>query len=149
MSLYLDKDSIFHSNLGFSFNASEQQVNLFRANNPVSKSPYFDSFHRLDMYFELLSWNMKESKVLLSRAKGAALGQAEFESVSFFNADYFMKLAGIDDYHPLVSSKISRILYSTTSLLKNLQDGRTNLLTLLQVVYRYGYKGLFSMTVNS
>ena len=115
MSLYLDKDSIFHSNLGFSFNASEQQVNLFRANNPVSKSPYFDSFHRLDMYFELLSWNMKESKVLLSRAKGAALGQAEFEYVSFFNADYFMRLAGIDDYHPLVRFKnFAEYYYSTT-----------------------------------
>ncbi len=101
ISLYLDKDSIFHSNLGFSYFADSRQVNLFRTNNPISKSPYFNSFHSLDMYFEYLSWNMSESKILLSRARGAALGQAQFESTSFFNSGYFMKLMGIDDYHPL------------------------------------------------
>jgi hypothetical protein len=101
MTLYLDKDSIYHSNLGFSYNADQRLVNLYRANNPVSKSPYFDSFHDLDMYFELLSWDMKESKIVLTRARGAALGLAEFESTSFFDANYYVKLAGIDQYHPL------------------------------------------------
>ncbi len=105
MSLYLDDDSIYHSNLGFSYNAEMRQVNLFRGNNPVSRSPYFDSFHNLDMYFEYLSWNMEDSKIILSRARGAALGQAQFESRSFFDAAYFMRLAGIDDYHPLVLLK--------------------------------------------
>lgn len=101
ISLYLDKDSIFHSNLGFSYFADSRQVNLFRTSNPISKSPYFNSFHSLDMFFEYLSWNMNESKILLSRARGAALGQAQFESSSFFNSAYFMKLMGLDDYHPL------------------------------------------------
>ncbi|MCX6333625.1 MAG: hypothetical protein NT092_04885 [Bacteroidia bacterium] len=50
MTLYLDKDSIFHSNLGFSYMADKRLVNLYRANNPISKSPYFDSFHDLDLY---------------------------------------------------------------------------------------------------
>ena len=81
--LYLDKDSIFHSSLSFSYNADSRQVNLFRSNNPVSKSPYYDSFHGLDMYFEYLSWNMNDSKIILSRARGASIGQAKFESLHF------------------------------------------------------------------
>ncbi|MBK9389946.1 MAG: hypothetical protein IPN68_07050 [Bacteroidetes bacterium] len=101
MTLYLDKDSIYHSNLGFSYFAGNRQVNLFRTNNPISKSPYFDSFHNLDMYFEYLTWNMDESKIVLSRARGAALGEALFESVSFFNTDDFFRLMGLDQYHPL------------------------------------------------
>jgi hypothetical protein len=101
ISLYLDKDSIYHSNLGFSYFAETRQVNLFRTNNPVSKSPYFNSFHNIDMYFEYMSWNMNESKILLTRARGASLGRAQFESSSFFNSDYFMRLMGLDDYHPL------------------------------------------------
>ncbi len=101
ISLYLDKDSIYHSNLGFSYFAETRQVNLFRTNNPVSKSPYFNSFHNIDMYFEYMSWNMNESKILLSRARGASLGRAQFESSSFFNSDYFLRLMGLDDYHPL------------------------------------------------
>ncbi|HOW39604.1 MAG TPA: hypothetical protein PL123_03600 [Bacteroidales bacterium] len=101
MTMYLEKDSIYHSNLGFSYFASSRQVNLFRTNNPISKSPYFNSFHRMDMYFEYLTWNMEESKILLSRSRGASLGEALFESVSFFDNDDFFRLMGLDQYHPL------------------------------------------------
>lgn len=101
LSLYLDKDSIYHTNLGFSYFAATRQVNLFRTNNPISRSPYFNSFHNIDMYFEYMSWNMNESKIILSRARGASLGQAQFESSSFFNSDYFLRLMGLDDVHPL------------------------------------------------
>jgi len=115
ISLYLGTDSIFHSNLAFSYNAELRQVNLFRGNNPVSKSPYFNSFHNIDMYFEYLSWDMKSTDIVLSRARGAALGQAQFESRSFFNANYFMRLAGMDDYHPLfLLKRFSEYYYSQT-----------------------------------
>ena len=115
MTLFLDKDSIFHSNLGFSYLADTRQVNLFRTNNPISRSPYFNSFHNLDMYFEYLSWNMNESRITMSRARGASLGNAEFESTSFFNSDYFMRLMGLDEYHPLNRLiKFSEWYYSET-----------------------------------
>jgi hypothetical protein len=100
-TLYLNKDSIFNSTIGFAYNAAARRVSLIRANSPASKSPYFDSFHSLDMYFETLAWNMKESKIYLTRAQGASLGQAKFESASFFNAMAFERLAGMDDEHPL------------------------------------------------
>jgi hypothetical protein len=100
-TLYLGTDSIFNSSIGFSYNTPTRQVNLFRTNSPASKSPYYDSFHGLDLYFETLSWNMKESRIVLSRARGASLGQAKFESISFFSSRTFERLAGVDDVHPL------------------------------------------------
>jgi hypothetical protein len=113
--LLLDKDSIYHSSLGFSYNADLRQVSLFRTNNPISRSPYFDSFHGLDMYFDYMSWNMNESKIILSRARGSSLGQARFESISFFNSSYFEKLMGIDDYHPLYRLRqFADYFYSST-----------------------------------
>jgi hypothetical protein len=115
MTLYLDKDSIFHTNLGFSYNAQQKQVSLYSGNNSISKSPYFDSFHNLDMYFDQLTWDMNESKIKLTRPRGAALGQAQFESTSFFDANYFLRLAGIDEYHPLVRLKrFAEYYYSNT-----------------------------------
>jgi len=115
MSLFLDRDSIYHSNLGFSYNAPTRQVSLFRSTNPVSKSPFYSSFHNMDMYFEYLSWDMDESKIALTRPRGAALGQAQFESVSFFDANYFMQIMGIDEYHPLVRlKKFAEWYYSNT-----------------------------------
>jgi hypothetical protein len=115
MSLYLQDDSIYHSNLGFSYIAETRQVNLFRTSNPVSKSPYFNSFHELDMYFEYLSWNMNDPKIVLSRARGSSLGQARFESISYFKSEDFFRLMGLDNYHPLNRLvKFSEWYYSET-----------------------------------
>ena len=115
MTLYLDKDSIYHTNLGFSYFVNNRQVNLFRTNNPISKSPYFNSFHNMDMYFEYLTWNMDESLITLSRARGASLGEAVFESISYFKSDDFYKLMGFDDYHPLNRLlKFAEFYYSET-----------------------------------
>jgi len=108
-------DSVYHSNLGFSFNSTSRRVNLFRTNNPVSRSPYYNTFHNLDMYFENLAWDLDGSRVILSRPMGAAMGQALFESSTFFNSDDFLKLMGLDDYHPLTRlKKFSEYYYSET-----------------------------------
>ena len=114
-TLYLGKDSIYHSNLGFSFNAKSRQVSLFRTNNPVSPSPYYNTYHNVDMYFENLTWDMGKSKVIISRPKGAAMGQALFESSAFFNANDFLKLMGLDNDHPLTRlKKFSEWYYTET-----------------------------------
>ena len=54
----------------------------------------------MDMYFEYLTWKLKESKITLSRARGSSIGQAYFESASYFNENEFHRLMGIDDFHP-------------------------------------------------
>lgn len=114
-TIYLGKDSIYHSNLGFSFSAKSRQVNLFRTNNPVSPSPYYNTYHNVDMYFENLAWDMGSAKVIISRPKGAAMGQALFESSTFFNANDFLKLMGLDNDHPLTRlKKFSEWYYSET-----------------------------------
>jgi len=114
-TIYLGADSVYHSNLGFSYNANTKQVNLFRTNNPVSKSPYFNTYHEIDMYFENLTWEMNSSRVIISRPRGAAMGQALFESASFFNSDDFLNLMALDSYHPLSRLiKFSEYFYSET-----------------------------------
>lgn len=105
MTLYIGTDSIYHSNLGFQYMVKTREVNFFRTSSPVSKSPYFNSFHNIDMYFEYLSWNMDETRIKMSRAKGAAIGQASFESFSFFRGNLFEKMLYYDDTHPLYSLK--------------------------------------------
>ncbi len=100
-TLYLDRDSIYHSNLGFSYSPSTREMNLFRTQSPISKSPYFDSFHNLDMYFETLTWDMNSSLMVMSRPKSASVGQARFESVSFYNERNFFRIMRLEEVHPL------------------------------------------------
>lgn len=100
-TLYLGRDSIYHSNLGSSYNTETREVSMFRTSSPVSRSPYFDSFHNLDLYFEHLSWDMDESSIIMSRTRGSSIGSAKFESVSFYNEANFFRLMRLDDVHPL------------------------------------------------
>ncbi|MBN2666824.1 MAG: hypothetical protein JXR67_09955, partial [Bacteroidales bacterium] len=114
-TIYLGQDSIYHTNLGFSFNGKNRRVNLFRTNNPVSQSPYYNTFHSVDMYFENLSWNMDDKNVIISRPMGAAMGQANFESSTFFDSNDFLKLMNLDNEHPLTRlKKFSEWYYSET-----------------------------------
>jgi len=115
MTLYLENDSVFHSNLGFSYNVGTREVNFFRTNSPVSKSPYSNTFHNLDMYFESLSWDMDEPLIKLSRARGAGMGQASFESSSYFKGAIFEKMMMFDEIHPLYMLKnFAAYYYSET-----------------------------------
>ncbi|MCJ7819910.1 MAG: hypothetical protein MUP53_01805, partial [Bacteroidales bacterium] len=100
-TLYLRNDSIYHSNLGFTYNTGTREVSLFRTTSPLSRSPYFDSYHNLDLTFEHLSWDMDDSFITMSRTKGSSIGAAKFESVSFYNEANFFRLMRLDDVHPL------------------------------------------------
>ncbi|MDZ7739827.1 MAG: hypothetical protein U5K32_12320 [Bacteroidales bacterium] len=104
-TLYLGEDSIYHSDIAFSFNVPNRELNAFKSRFPTSRSPYYNSYHMMDIYFDYLSWKMDESLVTLSRARGASIGQAYFESNSYFSEQEFIKLLGIDDYHPLFRLK--------------------------------------------
>jgi hypothetical protein len=113
MTLYLEDDSVFHANLGFAYNVDSREVNFFRTNSPVSRSPYFNSFHNLDMYFEYFSWDMDELEMKLTRSRGASISQASFESISFFKSSVFERMMYYDDVHPLYQLKdFSRYYYS-------------------------------------
>lgn len=115
VTMYLDNDSIYHGNLGFSYLAEGRQANMFRTNNPVSPSPFFNTYHDMDMYFEYMTWNMDEPAISMTRARGSAAGQARFESTSFFSADYYDRLWGMDNFHPLIRLiRFSEWYYSET-----------------------------------
>ena len=114
-SLYIGQDSIYHSDIAFTYYVPGRELNTYRSRFPTSRSPYFSSYHQMDMYFEYLSWKLQESKITLSRARGSSLGQAYFESASYFNENEFQRLMGLDDYHPLYRvSKFSEYWYSET-----------------------------------
>jgi len=100
-TLYLGTDSIFHANLGFTYNTDTREVSMFRTTSPLSRSPYFDTYHNMDLYFEHLSWDMDKPFIIMSRTRGSSIGAAKFESVSFYNEANFFRLMRLDDIHPL------------------------------------------------
>lgn len=103
VKIYLEKDSIYHSDLSFTYHGDIQEVNLMRTDNYSSQGPYYNSYHKLNMNFEQLIWRINEPKIRLTMPKAAAIGKARFESQNFFNRIVFDDLQGRDEIHPLIA----------------------------------------------
>lgn len=101
VTFYYEGDSIYHPGLQLKFNFKDKEVVLIRDQQGTARTPYFDSFHKLDMYFEALYWKMDDPKIELKNIKGSAQSNALFESSAFFRAARFEKLQGMDDVNPL------------------------------------------------
>jgi hypothetical protein len=99
----LKNDSIFHHGLALSFMVPTRELTLFQTDNYTSQSPYYNSYHNIDMYFEQLVWKMNEPVMRFTAMMGSTAGNASFESVNFFNNDQFLGMQLMDEVHPLIS----------------------------------------------
>jgi len=102
ISLYVDEDSIYHPSIGFNYIVEENRFSTGRTNSFQSHSPYYNSFHRVEMNFEQLSWQLDDNLIQLKMSEGGASGLANFQSDNLFDARTYFRLQGIDDENPLV-----------------------------------------------
>ena len=100
-TFYLDNDSIYHPNIAFSYNVPVQEVSLYQTDNLMTTSPYFDSYHRLNIAANRFVWLIDENKVLFTRLRGTTIGEARFWSTNFFNDQTYYKIQYLDQQHPL------------------------------------------------
>ncbi|MCD6067620.1 MAG: hypothetical protein K0S33_2446 [Bacteroidetes bacterium] len=105
VKFFIDKDSIIHPGLTFKYEADKRKVSLLRTDDGMQKSPYYDSYHKLDMYFEELIWKIDSAKIDMGFLANNFQGQAYFESQDFFTADRYEKLSA-GDVNPI--SKINQ-----------------------------------------
>lgn len=102
ISIYYETDSIHHPGLTMRYLDTPKQLSFTRSDDGLAISPFFDSFHKMDMYFEAMNWSMKENKIDFEMIKGIKrTGEATFESSNYFSEPRFEKLQGIDEVNPL------------------------------------------------
>ncbi len=99
----LKGDSIFHPGLAFLFMVPNRELTLFRTDDFISRSPYYNSYHNVDMTFEQLIWKMDQPFMRFTASMGSSIGIANFESVNLFDNNKFQSMQGMDEVHPLVS----------------------------------------------
>ena len=112
-TLYIGKDSIYHPQIFFNFNVPNRELSLLQTEDAMSKSPYYNSLHKVDMSFERLSWKIDEPTIRFTMSPGSAQGTATFQSENYFNASFFEWVQGMDEQNPLVLiQRFSRWYYS-------------------------------------
>ncbi len=96
-------DSVYHPNVNLSYMNPERTLILRRGKDGTSQSPFFDSFHEMDMYYDVLSWNIDKNEMELQAAKSLNNeGSAGFESWNYFSDNRFRSLQVLDEMHPIV-----------------------------------------------
>ena len=113
VTLYLERDSIFHPDLLLTYINSNKELTFLKSDDYTSQGPYFNSYHNIDMNFEQLTWRYGDPYIIFTMARGSTIGNASFESKNFFNMDRYMQIQLIDPVHPLVQiRRYSRLIKS-------------------------------------
>ena len=102
VKIILDKDSIFHPSVSLKFIKDKKQLTLIKKDEGLSKGPYYDTYHKLDMYFETLNWKQGDPVIEFGNLQASAQTKASFESFDYFKEKRYLGMLGIDAVHPLV-----------------------------------------------
>ncbi len=102
VSIRLDKDSLHHPSVSLRFLKDKRQLSLIKKDEGLSKGPYYDTYHNLDMYFELLTWKQGDPLLQMGNLQGSSQTRASFESYNYFKEKRYNAMLGVDAVHPLV-----------------------------------------------
>ena len=101
VKFFLEKDSIIHPGLSFVYQVEKKTVTLLRTDDGLEKSPYFNTYHKVDMYFEQLTWKIDEPKIEFNFLPNNTQGEAFFESQDFFSRSRLEAIKGQETVSPV------------------------------------------------
>lgn len=105
ITLYWDKDSLFHPGLELKFNIEDRELALIRNEKGMGKTPFFDTYHKVDLYVEGVYWKIDDPVIGMRMISGGAESKALFESANFWDDFRYTKIQGLDDINPLIKIK--------------------------------------------
>lgn len=97
-----DTDSIVHPAVEFKYFIDSSRVTLYRPEEGASQAPYYNSFHKIDMYVEQIEWKTSEPTMYMSTLPGSTLGEAKFPSADYYRQYLYDRLQGMEPVHPLI-----------------------------------------------
>jgi hypothetical protein len=96
VSIFLNQDSIYHPGLDFKYLFENKTVTLYKNDEGVARTPYYNSFHDIDMEFEVLTWKTDEPILEFTKLLGSTKTDARFTSANYFKRELYEKLGGLE-----------------------------------------------------
>lgn len=93
----LDKDSITHPGLSFTYQVDKRRITMLRLDDGLQKTPFSNTFHMLDMHFEQLTWDIDQPSINFNFLPINFQGEAYFESSNFFSKARYENIRGNDN----------------------------------------------------
>lgn len=114
VTIFLDKDSIYHPQLAFSYLINQDKISLYRDNKMgISSAPFVDYFHNIEFYVDEIKWDLNSPKIEIDNIAGDA--PVKFESINYFRDVNYERMGGVLSYNPLQRIKQFCEDYKTNS----------------------------------
>ncbi|MCF2445085.1 hypothetical protein L0657_14050 [Dyadobacter sp. CY345] len=99
----MGNDSLYHPGVTFIYNDLEGQVKLGRAEKTdFGPLPYQDSYHKMNIWAQLMRWTFPNEKVEFTRIDGKQVVPVKLESFDFFKKERFRGIAQEFGFQPLL-----------------------------------------------
>ncbi|MCG9880009.1 MAG: hypothetical protein MH472_05370 [Bacteroidia bacterium] len=100
VTIYLDKDSIYHPQLAFNYLIDKDRLTLYRDNKMgMSSAPFMDNYHNVEFFVDEIRWDLNSPKIELDNISGDV--PAIFESINYFRDINYERLGSVLSYNPL------------------------------------------------
>ncbi len=110
VKFFLEKDTIYHPGLSFTYQVDKRQITLLRGDDGLQKTPFLNSYHKYDMYFEQIVWQIDEPFMAFNFLPNNFQGEAYFESMDFYTREKAESIKGGENVSPI--SKMIEYYYS-------------------------------------
>ena len=101
IKFFLEKDSIYHQGLGFTYQVEKRLVTIVRGDDGLQKVPFTNSYHKYDIYLEQIVWQIDEPLLAFNFLPNNFQGEAFFESEDFYTASKSESLRGSEKISPV------------------------------------------------
>lgn len=101
ITVIIEEDSLYHPKIQLRFFIGERLLSLYREDEGLAQRPYSNSYHKVEMYFDRLEWNMDEPVMKLSNLQAGDVNPVVLESFNFYRDERFDQLQGMDDSNVL------------------------------------------------
>lgn len=102
ITIFHEDDSIYHPGLQLKYIDEKKELSFTKDERLTAVSPWFDSYHNIEIYCEALYWNVGQPYISFQMMKGPSKeSRAVFESTNFYSLHRYDRLTGIDEMNPL------------------------------------------------
>ncbi|NQV02523.1 MAG: hypothetical protein HQ542_07755, partial [Bacteroidia bacterium] len=102
ITIHHEQDSIYHPRLVMKYIDQNKELSLTKDERVPIISPWFDTWHNIEIYCEALYWKLNELKINFEAMRGpGTTSKAVIESSNYYSLGRYERLQGIDDFNPL------------------------------------------------
>ncbi|MEL6922766.1 MAG: hypothetical protein AAFO94_01880 [Bacteroidota bacterium] len=102
--VYFGQDSIYHPSVNLRLDLPAQELTLTRGDRGSDRNPFYDSFHKVNIYSDKITWHIEGDSISINEKKfnvGNGSSKVLVESVSFFDSREYRRIQNLSDKHPL------------------------------------------------